>query len=88
MLKLTRRGLIRQASLGAGAVGVFAAAVASKAHVENSSATRVAEQSVLTSGEALVVYVTNASTGALTVLRGQRATTITDTALVQHLLSL
>ena len=88
MLKLTRRGLIKRASIGTGAVGMLIAAVASKAHFEHSSTTRVAEKSVLDSSEALVVYVTDASTGTLTVLRGKRATTITDTALVHHLFSL
>ena len=88
MLKLTRRGLIQQASIGAGAVGMLVAAVASKTQFENSSTTRAAGKSALASGEALVVYVTDASTGTLTVLRGERATTITDTALVHHLFSL
>ncbi len=88
MLKLTRRGLIKQVSIGTGAVGMLIAGVASKAHFEHSSSKKVAEKSVLASSEALVVYVTNASTGTLTVLRGERATTITDTALVHHLFSL
>ena len=86
MLKLTRRGLIKQASIGTGAVGMLIAGVASKAHFESSSTTK--EKSMLASGEALVVYVTDAATGTLTVLRGERATTITDTALVHHLFSL
>jgi hypothetical protein len=88
MLKLTRRGLIKQASIGAGAVGVLAAAVAAKTSFESSSTTRAAEKSVLTPGEALVVYINNSATDTLTVLRGERATTVTDAALVQHLLSL
>lgn len=88
MLKLTRRGLIQQASIGAGAVGMLTAALTSEAYFENSAIARVAEKSALASGEALVVYVTNAATGTLTVLRGERATTITDTALVHHLFSL
>ena len=88
MLKLTRRGLIKQVSMGAGAVGMLTAAAASNAHFENSSTTKAAETSALAAGEALVVYVTNASTGTLTVLRGKRATTVTNTALVQYLSSL
>ena len=88
MLKLTRRGLIKHASIGTGAIGMLIAGIASKAQFGQSSTTRVAEKSALTSSEALVVYVTDASTGTLTVLRGQRATTITDTALVHHLFSL
>lgn len=88
MLKLTRRGLIKQASISAGVAGMLIAAVTSKAHIEHVSTAKAAEKSVLASGEALVVYVTDASHGTLTVLRGERATTITDTALVQHLFSL
>ncbi len=89
MLKLTRRVLIKQASIGVGAVGVLATAVAAKmTHFENSSTTRAAEKPALSSGEALVVYVSNSATGTLTVLHNERATTITDAALVQHLLSL
>ncbi len=88
MLKLTRRGLIKQASIGAGAAGMLVAAVASNANFKNSSTIRAAEKSTLASGEALVVYVTDASTGTLTILHGERATTITDTALVHHLFTL
>lgn len=90
MLKLTRRRLIKQASIGAGAVGMLAAAVAAKTHIQSSSITKAkaTEKSGLTSGEALVVYVTDAAAGTLTVLRGERATTVHNVALVQHLLSL
>jgi hypothetical protein len=88
MQKLTRRRLIRQASIGAGAVSMLAAATVSTStqHTDKTSAT--AHRSVLASDEALVVYVTDAEAGTLTVLRGEQATTVKNGALVQHLLSL
>ena len=86
MQKLTRRRLIKQASIGAGAVGVLTATVSTKTHAHKAFAT--SHKSVLAAGEALVVYVTDAESGTLTVLRGEQATTINDVALVQHLLSL
>ena len=90
MLKLTRRRLIQQASIGAGAVSMLAATVATKTHMKSSSAIKAqaAETSVLTPGEALVIYVTDSATGTLTILRGEQATTVHNVALVQHLLSL
>ncbi len=90
MLKLTRRMLIKQTSIGVGTVGVLAAALTTKTRFENSSNTKAkaAEESGLATGEGLVVYVTDSATGTLTLLRGERATTITDAALVQHLLAL
>jgi predicted flavoprotein YhiN len=90
MLKLTRRVLIKQASIGAGAVGMLAATLAAKTSFENSSTTKAkaAGTSVLTHGEALVVYITDSTTGTLTVLRGEQETTITNAALVKHLFAL
>jgi hypothetical protein len=86
MQKLTRRRLIRQASIGAGAVGVLAATVSTKTYASKACAT--SHKSVLASGEALMVYVTDAEAGTLTVLRGEQATTVNNVALVQYLLSL
>jgi hypothetical protein len=88
MQKLTRRRLIRQASIGAGAVGVLTATTISTKTLYASKASTTAHKSALASGEALVVYVTNAEEGALTVLRGEKATRVNDVALVHHLLSL
>ena len=85
MPKLTRRRLIRQASIGAGAIGMLAATAATTSqHTSKASA----HGSVLAAGETLVVYVTDAEAGTLTVLRGEQATTVTNVALVQRLLSL
>ncbi len=85
MPKLTRRKLIRQASIGAGAIGMLAATASTTTqHTSKASA----HTSGLAAGEALVVYVTNAEAGTLTVLHGERETTINNVALVQHLLSL
>jgi hypothetical protein len=86
MQKLTRRRLIRQASIGAGAVGVLASTVSTKTYASKALAT--SHKSMLAPGEALVVYVTDAEAGTLTILRGEQATTVNDVALVQHLLSL
>ena len=88
MQKLTRRRLIRQASIGAGAVGMLAATtVSTKTQYTGKASTKVGK-SALTSGEGLVVYVTDAAAGTLTVLRGEHATTVNDVSLVQHLLAL
>ena len=86
MQKLTRRRLIRQASIGAGAVSILAATASTKTYASKARAT--SHTSALASDEALVVYVTDAKAGTLTVLRGEQATTINNAALVQQLLSL
>ncbi len=88
MQKLTRRRLIRQASIGVGAVGVLTATTISTKTKYTGKASAAANKSVLAAGEALVVYVTDAEAGTLTVLRGEKATTVNDVALVQHILSL
>ena len=90
MLKLTRRRLIQQASIGAGAVSMLAATFTAKTQIGTSSTTsaKAAEKSVLAADESLVICVTDPASGTLSVLRGERETTINNVALVQHLLSL
>jgi len=88
MQKLTRRRLIRQASIGAGAVGMLTATSISTKAQYASKASTTSQKSVLAADETLVVYVSDAQAGTLTVLRGEKATTVNNVALVHHLLSL
>lgn len=91
MQKLTRRGLMKQVSIGAGAISMLITATPVQAHLETSHLTSsdTAEQSVsATSDEALVIWVNNPATDTLTVMRGEHAITIKDSTLVQRLLAL
>jgi hypothetical protein len=88
MQKLTRRRLIRQASIGAGAVSMLAATASTTTQHTAKASAATHNKSVLAAGETLVVYVTNAEAGTLTVLRGEQATTTNNVALVQRLLAL
>jgi hypothetical protein len=88
MAKLTRRGLIKRASVGAGATGVLAVAVATGAHFVGASAHPAATSSVNTSGEPVVVIIKDAASGTLVLMRGESQVTVRNPGLVQSLLSL
>ena len=90
MQKLSRRGLIKQASIGVGAVSMLSATAATSLHVETSRATSAstAENTVPSSDESLVVCVTDPATSILTIMRGEREIVVKNAALVQLLLSL
>ena len=90
MANLTRRKLIKRASISVGATGVLAAAAAAGTHLGASTpaSAHVTQQSLGNSSEPLVVCVTNAASGTLVVMRGEREITINNPDLVQRLLSL
>ncbi len=91
MLKLTRRVLIKQASIGAGAVGMFVTTLATKMQIGSSSissAKAAGQSNSVATSEALVICITDPGSGTLTVLRGENETTINNAALVQRLLAL
>jgi hypothetical protein len=90
MQKLSRRGLIKQASLGVGAVSMLSATTASKLSFEtfHATGTAIAEHSVPSSGEPLVICITDPATNILTIMRGEREITIKDATLVRQLLTL
>ncbi|HEY0754211.1 MAG TPA: hypothetical protein VGD98_09635 [Ktedonobacteraceae bacterium] len=91
MAKLTRRGLIKGASIGVGTTGVLAAAVATGAHFASpTSASAHSAQPTLggNSNDPLVVCVNDAASGNLVLMRGEREITIHDPSLVRSLLSL
>ncbi|MEO7019528.1 MAG: hypothetical protein ABI234_05200 [Ktedonobacteraceae bacterium] len=90
MEKLTRRGLIKRASIGAGATGLLAAAVAAGAVGARIEAmpTASAHSAVKTPDptDPLMVFVTDAST--LVVMNGEQAVTVKNASLAQSLLTL
>lgn len=91
MAKMTRRGLIKRASVGAGAIGVLAAGgsgfQAVTASIPTAKAAEVDEAMVAASGP-LMVVVSNPSSGKITVMHGEHEHTISNPALVRRLLSL
>ena len=90
MQKLSRRGLIKQASISMGAVGMLSAATVEKLSVETMHATnaKTAEHAVPSSDDSLVVCVTNPGTNILTIMRDEREIVVKNAALVKQLLSL
>jgi hypothetical protein len=89
MQKLSRRGLIKQASIGVGAVGMLSATTAGQLSFETSHATsaKTAEHAVPSSDESLVVCITNPGTNMLTIMRGEREIVVKNAAIVKQLLS-
>ncbi len=88
MSKLTRRGLIKRASIGAGAAGALAAAVTAGAHFAPTSAHASSAPAASISSEPMVVSVSDPGNGMLVVMRGESETTIHNPALVRSLLGL
>ena len=90
MTKLTRRGLIKQASIGVGTTGVLAAAVTTGVHfgTTTSASAHVASQALGNATEPTVVCVKDAAAGTLVVMRGEREIVVRDPGLVRSLLSL
>ena len=97
MDKLTRRGLFKRVSVGAGATGMLAAAVATGAHFGSTSVANAqtspaaslqnagnATTSINASKEPLVVF-TNPDKGTLLLMSGEREVTVQNHALVQSL---
>jgi len=90
MAKLSRRGLIKRASIGVGATGALAAAVTAGVHFGNTTpaGAQTTTSALGNSTEPTVVCVTDASSGTLTVMRGEREITIKNPALARSLLAL
>jgi hypothetical protein len=88
MLKLTRRVLIKQASIAAGTISMLAATLTTKRQLGNYSTKSAKAAEKPTTDEALVICITDPASGTLTILRGEHETTINNAALVQHLVSL
>jgi len=84
MAKLTRRGFIKQTSVGAASLGVLAAvpsvALASHGHHGAEMALTKAELA-----EPMVAHVRNAATGEIAILVGTREIIIHDRAIVARL---
>lgn len=91
MSKLTRRGFIKQASVGAGAMGVLVAGAANLEPVQASASSAKAaesDKSMIVAGEPLMVVVSNPASGKVTLLHGEHERTVSSPALVKKLLSL
>ena len=91
MEKLTRRKLIKQASLGAGAVGVLAtaAACASPNEAQSTQSAQSAQSAPLSiPADPLAVFVTDPARGTLVIMRGNREFIVTNPTLAQSLLAL
>ncbi len=85
MDKITRRGLIKQASVGAATVGTLMAVPGlSKAYA--STALESADQKTASMQGSLVAHVRNVSTGEIALLVGTREIVIRDPDLVKRLL--
>lgn len=102
MEKLTRRGLFKRVSLGAGATGALATAVAVGAHF-GSASLATTENTPATSGQNTgstnlsdssspssdpMVVLTNPGDGTLLLMSGERELTVQNHTLVQTLSAL
>ncbi|HET8911116.1 MAG TPA: twin-arginine translocation signal domain-containing protein [Ktedonobacteraceae bacterium] len=91
MAKLTRRGFIKQASVGAGLLGVLASGAApleaaqASGTVAKATTTHTAK---IATGEPLMLVVSNPASGKVTLLHGEHERTINNPALVRRLQSL
>jgi hypothetical protein len=87
MAKLSRRGLLKKATIGAGVASLLATAAASEAFASPVS-TQKEEPVINATGEPLVVWVTDPALGTLLVMQGKRSVTVKNPGLVRSLLSL
>lgn len=91
MAKMTRRGLIKRATIGVGAAGVVAAAAAAGAHfvpAANNTGTSDKQQSAITATDPIVVWIGNPANGTVVMMRGESQVVVTNPAFVQSVLSL
>jgi hypothetical protein len=96
MEKLTRRKLIKQASVSAGVVGLLATTVAcaspnstQPAATSNSAQlTATSAQQANIPADPLAVFVTDPARGTLVIMRGESEFTVTNPSLAQTLLAL
>ena len=87
MEKLTRRKLIKQVSIGAGAVSILATTAAC-ASPDKTQAAGTTTHSAPMPAEPLAVFVTDPARGTLVIMRGNSEITLTNPTLAQSLLAL
>jgi hypothetical protein len=89
MAKLTRRGLIKRVSIGAGAVGVLAATgvVGDRVGVASAGGQALG-QTTSKSSDPMVVCVNDPSSGNVVFMQGEIERTVHNPGLVQSILSL
>lgn len=87
MEKITRRTLMKQVSLSAGAVGLLVTTAACDTPTSKSSTTTSANPAN-TSTDPLAIFVTDPARGTLVVMRGESEVTVTNLDLAQRLLAL
>ena len=89
MAKLTRRGLIKRVSIGAGAAGVLAAAVFTGDRIGVASAGGpTLGQATSSSTEPMVVCVNDPASGNVVFMQGEVERTVHNPGLVQSISSL
>lgn len=88
MEKLTRRRLITQTSVGAGAAGVLVIAAACNTSNTTTVTPETTGISVPATDEPLAVFVTDPAKGTLIVMKGDQEVTVTNPGLAQSLLGL
>lgn len=89
MAKITRRGLIKQTAIGAGAAGVIAAVAVEAPNLLAASSHSDQVQAALapaSSSDPIVAAVSNPATGQISLMIGSREVVFTDPALVNSLL--
>lgn len=89
MAKLTRRGFIRQTSVGVATLGVLAAApLAADSEIPQAAATDLTELSAaaLSNSAPLVAHVSNLATGEISLLVGTQEIIFRDPQIVMRLL--
>jgi Rieske Fe-S protein len=88
MEKVTRRRLIQRATIGAGAAGAVAAAVAAGVHFVPATATQNTTQTANASNDPIVVWIGNPADGTIVMMRGEQQTVINNPAFIKSVLSL
>lgn len=89
MAKLTRRGLLKQTSIGVATIGVLAAGVTAVKQGEAkvaSPATATSAASTAAASDPMVVYVRDATKGEIGILKGEREIVYRDSEVVTRLL--
>ena len=88
MEKLTRRTLIKQASIGVGAVSLLAATAACASSPDQTQAAGTSAHPAPIPADPLAVFVTDPARGTLVIMRGNQEITVTNPTLARSLLSL
>jgi len=91
MAKITRRGLIKQATIGVGAAGAVVAAAATGVHfasAANNTNTSDKKQSAITATDPIVVWIGNPADSTVVMMRGESQVVVNNPAFVQSVLSL